>query len=738
MKKISLLLIFISSSLFVFSADYNVASPDGRLQLKISSGAQLTYQILLDQQAISAKCGIGMTIRGKAKIGENAEVNSVTRSSADSTITVLFGTNKEIEDRCNEMTLNLGDYNLICRAYNEGVAYRFETKYRGGIIVENELAEFDFPETPTIHLAYEEPPHTMSHWELLYSKLNSIDEFRANDYAITPIMFKNESTGLGITVAESDLIEYPGLYVLHQNTDKKLVGKFAGFPDQIENTSIYDSQKVLSRLDYIANTKGARQFPWRCFIITHDDKELLNNNLIYKLASPLALDDISWIKPGKTAWDWLHDGELEGVNFPAGPGIPRTLEFYKYYVDFAAEKGLEYMTLDAGWNSSYIQELCQYAASKNVKIFVWTYFNFVVKNESMLDDFKNWGISGVKVDFIARDDQVATGWLTSMAKACAKRQLMIIMHGSPKPTGLQRAYPNILNYEGVIGEEHSKWNDDCSPIYRTVYPFLRLLGGPADITPGSLRNTTKLKFTVDDVGAPNSLGTRTQQMAMYVINNQPLGFVSDAPTEYKKYPEVTNLICGIPSVWDETKPLKAEIGEYLITARRSGNIWYVGGITNWTERKGMEISFSFLPVGTTYEAYIMKDVPTVNNDKGFRTGDATACQFETINVDSQSILNVDFAQGGGVLIRLRPVSTNSVETTNDNITSIWYDNENRLIHFNNDADNSIYILYDIAGRKVKTCNALIGYNTISASDLINGNYILSSRGKNKKGKIIIY
>lgn len=737
MKKRFLLLFCILYNISVYGIDYTVTSPDERLQLKISSGAQLSYQIFLDDQAISGKCSIGMTIRGKTTIGVNAEVNAIARSSADSMITVLFGTNERIEDRFNSMTLDFGEYNLICRAYNEGVAYRFETKYRGGIIIENELAEFDFPETPTIHLAYEEPPHTMSHWELPYSKLNSVDEFRANDYAITPIMFKNESIGLGITVAESDLIEYPGLYILRHNTDKKLVGKFAGYPDQIEGASIYDSQKVLTRFDYIANTKGARQFPWRCFIITHDDKELLNNNLIYKLASPQALEDVSWIKPGKTAWDWLHDGELEGVDFPAGPGIPRTLEFYKYYVDFAVENGLEYMTLDAGWDNAYIQELCQYASGKGVKIFVWTYFNFIIKNESMLDDFVRWGISGIKVDFIARDDQVATGWLTTMAKACAKRQLMIIMHGSAKPTGLHRAYPNILNYEGVVGEEHNKWNNNCSPIYRTVYPFLRLLGGPADITPGSLRNKTKLGFTVDGSGAPNSLGTRTQQMAMYVVNNQTLGFVSDAPTEYRKFPEVTNFVCGIPSVWDETAPLKAKIGEYLITARRSSEIWYVGGITNWTERKGMEINFAFLPEQITYEAYIMKDIPAVNNDNGFRSGDATACQFQTINVNHQSVLAVDFALGGGVLMRLRPISTGNSDLI-ANKFNVTYDNKNRVIHINTDIDKASVTLHDILGRKIKTFDIVSGDNVVSASDLNNGNYILSSGNKSRNVKLVLY
>lgn len=718
--------------------EYVVSSPDSHLTLKIKVEAQLSYQLYLDDKAISEKCSIGMTVRGKSIIGENPEVKYVSRNSVENVIQPTFSVNDEIDDVYNEMILDMGDFNLICRAYNEGVAYRFETKYRGGIIVEKETVEFIFPDTPVIHLAYEEEARTMSHWELPYSKINLVNDFPVNDYAITPIMFKNEETGLGITVAESDLEEYPGMYLLRMDESNRLVGKFAEYPDKIEDDSKWDSQKVLTRMDYIANTKGSRKFPWRVFIITQDDKDLLNNQLVYKLARPCELEDISWILPGKTAWDWLHDGELEGVDFPAGPGIPRTLEFYKFYVDFAAMNGLEYMTLDAGWNDSYIAELCQYAHAKNVKIFVWTYFNFVLVDEPMLDRFRDWGISGIKVDFIARDDQVATGWLTTMAKRAAKRELMIIMHGSPKPTGLHRTYPNILNYEGVVGEEHNKWNSQCDPVYRTTFPFLRLLGGPADITPGSLRNKTKLGFTVKDVGAPHSLGTRSQQMAMYVVCHHPLGFISDAPTEYTKFPDVTEFISKIPVVWNETLPLEARIGEYLITARRTGTDWYVAGLTNWTGRNA-EINLSFLTEGMKYKAQIMKDVPEKNNDKGFRAGDATAYTLETIDVDNNTVLNIDMAQGGGFVIHIYPDKGSSIHKDVSPHIRAWYDDKAKVIHIDSKTEDLQVRLTNLLGKTVKMCIA--GREAvIPVNEIPHGTYILTCIMENqeKNVKIAIY
>lgn len=650
------LLFFLTSIVTPLCAksSYSVSSPDKKLTLCITTNGQLAYQILVDRVPVSEVSPIGLKLRHQPTLGQDPKVTSVKRRSVKGSIPVVLGENDRVDETYNEMSIHLGNYSLLCRAYNEGVAYRLETRLKGEIIIDNEIAEFNFKENPTVWLAFDEAKKSMTQWELPYTKVHSVAEIHVGEYAINPCLFKNKRTGLGITVIESDLDDYPGMYLLKSETGGKLIGKWAHYPQRIKNDSKYDSQEVLERTDFIARTSGTRSFPWRGFIITRNDVELLNNDLVYKLAKPQVLKDISWIKGGKTSWEWLHDGELEGdLGFKYGPFNAETkpsLPLYKYYIDFAHCNGFEFVTLDAGWDASYIQELCQYAAAREVKVFVWTYFNFVIVDEPMLDRFKEWGIYGVKVDFISRDDQIAIGWLKTMAERCAEREMMILMHGCPKPTGLHRTYPNIISYEAVLGEEQNKWSGICSPEYRTCFPYLRLLGGAADITPGSLRNKTLKDFTWKGTGAPWSLGTLAQQMAMYVVCHQTLGFVSDAPTEYNKHPAILKFLQVVPTVWNDTRPLSGEIGEYILTARRTGEEWYVGGITNWTERKGMKAILSFLEPKVKYKAYIIKDVPAVNNDL-----DATKYSCETIDVDHQTVLNLHLAQGGGVVMRIYPV-----------------------------------------------------------------------------------
>ncbi|MFR2069837.1 MAG: glycoside hydrolase family 97 catalytic domain-containing protein [Bacteroides nordii] len=431
----------------------------------------------------------------------------------------------------------------------------------------------------------------------------------------------------------------------------------------------------------------------------------MNNDLVYKLAKPQAEKDFSWISAGRTAFEWLHDGELEGdlgfIYGPFGDGRPHTLEFYKYYVDFAAEMGFEWMTCDAGWGEEYIKELCAYAKLKSIKIMVWSYFNFLLVDEPMLARFKEWGISGVKADFMSRDDQVASGWIPTMAERCAKYQLMLLLHGCPKPVAWHRTYPNIISYEAVTGEESNKWNDNCNPLYHTVIPFLRMLGGAMDMTPGSLRNKTRKGWTWKGTGAPWSLGTRAHQMAQYVVYHQTLGFVSDAPTEYRKFPEIMEFLKHVPTIWNETKPLQGKIGEFAVMARRSDKEWYVGGLSNWTERT-LDVDFSFLTPRMPYKAYIIEDVPEKNNDTSSTTGDATACKCHTIDVTSQTRMSFKLAEGGGFVMRIYPDPnyTSVKNTALREKVQIWYEQNNESIYVQlpeRELTADIH-LYDIAGR----------------------------------------
>lgn len=689
--------------------EYTVSSPNGSLELKISMRDTLSYQIFADGEALSEISPIAMIVERNGRritLGENPAVEKCSRNSISQKIPMHLGENDQIDDTYNEMILDLGSlYSLHCRAYDEGVAYRIESKISGSITIRNEIAEFNFKDNPQVWIAYDEDKRTMSQWELPYKRELSVKSVKTGDYGINPCFFRNNKKNIGITVIESDLENYPGMYLLKKEAGNKLVGKWAEYPKKIKNDSKYDSQAVLERYDYITLTPGVRTYPWRGFIISRDDSELMNNDLIYKLAKPQVERDFSWISAGRTAFEWLHDGELEGdlgfIYGPFGDGRPHTLEFYKYYVDFAAEMGFEWMTCDAGWGEEYIKELCTYAKSKNIKIMVWSYFNFLLVDEPMLARFKEWGISGVKADFMSRDDQVASGWIPTMAERCAKYQLMLLLHGCPKPVAWHRTYPNIISYEAVTGEESNKWNDNCNPLYHTVIPFLRMLGGAMDMTPGSLRNKTRKGWTWKGTGAPWSLGTRAHQMAQYVVYHQTLGFVSDAPTEYRKFPEIMEFLKHVPTIWNETKPLQGKIGEFAVMARRSDKEWYVGGLSNWTERT-LDVDFSFLTPGIPYKAYIIEDVPEKNNDTSSTTGDATACKCHTIDVTSQTRMSFKLAEGGGFVMRIYPDPnyTSVKNTALREKVQIWYEQNNESIYVQlpeHELTADIH-LYDITGR----------------------------------------
>lgn len=689
--------------------EYTVSSPNGSLELKISMRDTLSYQIFADGEALSEISPIAMIVERNGRritLGENPAVEKCSRNSISQKIPMHLGENDQIDDTYNEMILDLGTlYSLHCRAYDEGVAYRIESKISGSITIRNEIAEFNFKDNPQVWIAYDEDKRTMSQWELPYKRELSVKSVKTGDYGINPCFFRNNKKNIGITVIESDLENYPGMYLLKKEAGNKLVGKWAEYPKKIKNDSKYDSQAVLERYDYIALTPGVRTYPWRGFIISRDDSELMNNDLIYKLAKPQVERDFSWISAGRTAFEWLHDGELERdlgfIYGPFGDGRPHTLEFYKYYVDFAAEMGFEWMTCDAGWGEEYIKELCTYAKSKNIKIMVWSYFNFLLVDEPMLARFKEWGISGVKADFMSRDDQVASGWIPTMAERCAKYQLMLLLHGCPKPVAWHRTYPNIISYEAVTGEESNKWNDNCNPLYHTVIPFLRMLGGAMDMTPGSLRNKTRKGWTWKGTGAPWSLGTRAHQMAQYVVYHQTLGFVSDAPTEYRKFPEIMEFLKHVPTIWNETKPLQGKIGEFAVMARRSDKEWYVGGLSNWTERT-LDVDFSFLTPGIPYKAYIIEDVPEKNNDTSSTTGDATACKCHTIDVTSQTRMSFKLAEGGGFVMRIYPDPnyTSVKNTALREKVQIWYEQNNESIYVQlpeHELTADIH-LYDITGR----------------------------------------
>lgn len=702
--------------------NYEVVSPSGLLALRIETSEQLSATLLVDGEA-KAYTPIGLEFEEEPALGLNPIQNPTeTRNSVDNVISVVNGENSTVTEKYNEMTLDFGEYSLICRAYDEGVAYRIVTDYTNNRIIKNEIVDFTFEGNPVVW--FSEAPEKMNQWELSYERYESLNQIPEGRFSVNPLLIKYEDTGLGLTIIESDIYDYPGMF-LKSDGKGHLIGKWAQYPKTIQNNSIYDSQAVLTRYDYIARVEGKREYPWRGIIVSRQDVELLNNDLIYKLADSQKLQDVSWIKAGKSGFEWLTDGVLEGVDIPNGPGVERTLEFYKYYVDFCAEYGLEYMTCDAGWSEDYMAELCQYAAERNVKIFVWDFFNMMLSDESRLDKFKKMGIAGVKVDFIARDDQVATGWLYRMAELTAKRQMLLLMHGCPKPTGLHRTYPNIINYEAVHGEENNKWEGRwCNPDYRVEFPYLRMLGGPVEATPGLFSNRNYKNYTVVKEGRPYTMGTRTHTMAQYVVFHQTMGFISDSPVEYRKYPDLMDWLKDVPTVWDETLPIAGEIGEYILMARRSGDDWYVGALNNMDElnmKYGRDISvdFSFLQPGVKYRATIIKDTERCNTV-------AEDYAMETQIVTKDTVLDFWLANGGGLSIHLSPEDQGGLDSAriSDDGISLIYDKISNVVRVKSMANVKDSVILDLTGRVLSVKQNLGNSNiSIPVPDLTQGVYI---------------
>jgi alpha-glucosidase len=668
--------------------EYTVTSPNGLLKINVHVGTDVKYDVVLRSEQLVAPSPISLTLSNGISPGKNGTVQSTSTRSVNETITRPYGKSTTVTDHFNELTVNFtGQYALIFRAYDEGVAYRFVTSMTGDVNVLSEEASFNFTSVPSV--VFPEADPQMRSWERAYSTYTSLAAIATSKFSVTPTLFSYEQTGIRLVIAEADLFDYPGMY-LERNGQNGVKGKWAQYPKTVSDPDdVYAYHRVLTREDYLAKTKGTRTYPWRVVIVSQKDVDLLNNELIFKLATPSVISNTSWIKPGKSAWEWWHDAILETTLFPSGLNN-LSLQLYKFYIDFAAENKLEYITMDAGWNMSYATQVCQYAASKNVKVIVWDFINLPVVNPARLAQFKTMGAAGVKIDLIERDDQVAINWFEQLAKACAEQELIVLFHGCGKPTGLQRTYPNILNMEAVRGAECAKWDDTPNPDYHLQFPFIRMLAGPLDYTPGSMRNVHRSQFTPIPTGIPNTMGTRSHELAMYVIFDQPLGYLCDSPTEYRKYINVTKFLSAVPTTWDKTIPLEAMLGEYAVVARQRGDEWYVGAMTNH-EGRNIEIDFAFLPDGVERMAEILRD-----NDQSHTN--AKAYTQEVVTVNNQSKLNFRLSPEGGLVIRIRDLVTGTSEGEKPRNFKVSQNTQHtELTVESSESLNTIYII-DMSGR----------------------------------------
>lgn len=628
----------------------HIKSPNGKIDMALESGAKIVWSVKHENTTVIAPSTISLILTEGVVLGNNAKVISIKNSKVDTTFDTPIYKKKTVIDQYNQVIINYkGNFGLILRAYNDGVAYRFFTTRKGQMVIESEEVNFNFDKDYKAFIPYvrdlREKDMYSSAFEALYDEI-PLSKFLKDSLAISPLLI-DLGNGKKAAIIEAELEDYPGMFLTSNNqTHQGLKGAFAHYPKE-ERLGGYNKMNyiVAKRESYMAKTSGNRNFPWRAIIISESDKDLANNDMVQKLSAPSQIADVSWIKPGKVAWDWWNDWNISKVDFKAGINT----QTYKHYIDFASKNHIEYVVLDEGWSEETdmmkispgmnIEELISYGKQKNVGIILWA--SWYAINQVIDDAFSKYskmGVKGFKIDFIDRDDQKMVKSIYDIAKKAASYKLFIDYHGMYKPTGIQRTYPNIVNFEGVKGLENAKWtpNDDM-PHYETSIPFIRMLAGPMDYTPGAMRNATRSDFRPSN-SMPMSQGTRAHQLAMYLVYEAPLQMMADSPTAYMKEQESTTFISQIPTTFDETIALDGKVGEYVALARRKGEVWYIGGLTNWSERE-MTIDLSFLDKGT-YSAEIFKDGINANKD-------ASDYKLELVKVTSTDKLTVNMANGGG-------------------------------------------------------------------------------------------
>jgi len=631
-----------------YSQHYNLLSPDKKVALTVSNDSVLGYSLVYHGKKVTLNSTLGMTLQSGNRWGYGDKVIKKTSRKENSIVKLVTGNYREITNEYNELKLNFdGGYSVSFRLYNEGMAYRFEGNgsVKDSVTVTAEKADFRLLDDPAVILP---ETNNFTAWELSHTLYSAVSDIKNGKYGITPILFDNKKQGLKVVIAESDLNNYPGMYL--QKQDASMHGFWALYPKEVVMGSWGNFVTVVKeRTNYITRTAGNQLFPWRVMIVSDDDRNLLANNMIYLLAKPLQIQNTDWIKPGKATWEWWHCAILEKAPFESGPHNLST-QLYKYYIDFASENKLEYLLIDAGWSNLFkpnelnprvdVKEIIRYGKEKKVGVFLWTVASTLMKYpHRYLDSISSWGAAGVKIDFFDRDDALIMPQYEELAKACAERKLLVDFHGCSKPTGLHRAYPNILSYEAVRGMECSKWDTSTNPDYRLQFIFSRMLAGPIDYTPGSMRNATMKNFKPIDPGLPMSLGTRCQELAEYVIINSSLVMLADSPDEYRKYPDILQYLSEVPATWDDTKVLNAKLGEYAVVAKRKGNTWYVAGMNAWGERR-LNVDFSFLGKNRRIDAQLFTDTEKSNDD-------ANQYQNKRMNMNTSKPVEMYMASGGG-------------------------------------------------------------------------------------------
>ena len=641
---------------FAKDVNYRVTSPDGHISATVMVGEDIRYSVSRNEQTLIAPSTISMNLSDGTGFGQNDKVRKTVRTSFDDTFSTVAYKKAEVRDNYNQILLNFKEFSLIFRAYDDGVAYRFVSNLdkKKTYEVFSEQAECNFGEDRQAFIPYVNSGaktvegQYFNSFENTYTVQN-LSQWRKDRLAFLPLVVAADE-GVKILITEADLTNYPGMHVIGTEGSNSLKGTFAPYPKVIEQGGHNRLQgMVMERENFIAKASGDEVFPWRVIMVSTSDSQLAVNDMVWKLSPKQdAGTDYGWVKPGKVAWDWWNDWNLYGVDFKAGINN----ETYKYYIDFASAHGIAYVILDEGWAVNLqadlfqvipeidIQELVDYGKERGVGIILWAgYWAFNRDMEKVCRHYSEMGVKGFKVDFMDRDDQLMVNFHARAAETAARYDLMLDFHGTYKPTGLSRRWPNVVNYEGVHGLEQMKWKPkECDQVtYDVTVPFIRMAAGPMDYTQGAMRNASKSNYR-PVYNEPMSQGTRCRQLAEYVVFDSPLNMLCDSPSNYIAEAECTEFIAACPETWDESLGVNGEIGKYITIARRSGDAWYVGALTNWDERD-ITLDLSFLGEGE-WSLDIFQDGP--NAEEAARDYVRTAA---TVPADRK--ITAHLAPGGG-------------------------------------------------------------------------------------------
>ncbi len=660
MKNLFIASILSLVSLCTYAKSYEVCSPDGSLVASFDVRSDgVYYHVTSGESAIITPSQISMTLDNAEVIaGAGAKVNKTSKRSLNRVVTSPYYKRSEIVESCNELTIEFkGNYSIIARAYDDGIAYRFRLNRNGEVTVFDEVAQFNMDDNTKLFASYsmvKSPKFTRqidSSFENTYEE-GTLNELRRNKSLILTPLYANRG-GKKVIITESDLISYPGLFLVP--SESGLISRHAPCPIAFRQGGHNNIRQMVTKYsDYLAKTSGSREFPWRVIVVEQNDADLIDNDIVYLLATPSKVEDQSWIKPGMVAWDWWNNFNIKGVDFKSGVNNAT----YKYFIDFASQFGMDYVILDEGWSvhgtgdlmqvipEIDLEELIAYGNERNVGLILWAgNYPMDVNMDTLVPHYAKMGIKGFKVDFLNRDDQVMIDFMHRLSKLCAEHKMLLDFHGTSKPAGLNRTYPNVLNFEGVFGLEHNKFTKEPYDMVRhdLIIPFVRMVNGPMDYTPGAMINRDLSSFMMDN-NRPMSQGTRARQAALYVLYLAPLNMLCDSPSAYLDEPEFTQFIASMPTVWDETVALDSKITKRAVVARRVADDWYIGAITDW-EQQEIELPLEFLNDGE-YIVELLRD--GVNADRV-----AEDYAIESIVVKRGDTLKVHCASGGGFAAKVR-------------------------------------------------------------------------------------